>query len=368
MSVMGKSKRRARGTGSIFWSDARGLWVGRVPRGKLPSGNTRYQEITDSSQKKLIERLKELRPPGADTTVAEWAERWHKSLTIRESSRAGYRYTLDMFVYPTLGDLAVAELTTADCQDAVRQWSTRVGASTVRLCLAHLRICLNAARRAGLIAASPATDVRTPRPVRRQIEPIPPADLARVTVACITSRELPIALLATTGCRVGEALALNVEDYDRAAGTIAISRTWDRKYGMRAPKSENSRRVIRVPKAARAAIGLAAGNRTTGPLFVAWGRSERRGHESVRCAWNAIQKRLGLTPRRNVHQLRHSVASSLVAAGAPIADVAAYIGDTVETVVATYLHPTKTDPSAVMDTLLGGGKVSASPKKSRKRA
>lgn len=101
----------------------------------------------------------------------------------------------------------------------------------------------------------------------------------------------------------------------------------------------------------RAAIG----RRKAGPLFVSrLGQRQRQG--SVRGAFVTLLGSLGLRPR-NPHQLRHSVATLLIAAGHPIADVAAYLGDVVNTVVKTYLHPTGASPVGVMEALLSGRRV-----------
>lgn len=62
-------------------------------------------------------------------------------------------------------------------------------------------------------------------------------------------------------------------------------------------------------------------------------------------------------PRRRGHVLRHSVATHLVAAGVPVADVARYLGDSVVTIVRTYLHPTAADPADALDRMYGGRKV-----------
>jgi integrase len=84
----------------------------------------------------------------------------------------------------------------------------------------------------------------------------------------------------------------------------------------------------------------------------------------VQRAFDIALARLEL-PRRIPHQLRHSVASPLVADGAkPIASVAKYLGDSVDTVVRTYLQADDTDPADTLDRLFsapeGGRKVGKS--------
>lgn len=363
-----KKRRGARGTGTIFFSKSRRVWIGRVPAGgQTTNGHTRYREMWDPNQTNLVKRLKELRPPGPTTTVRQWSKRWIELSTARDSTRDGYAYTLSKFILPTLGHIRVAALTTHQCEAALKQWQKRIGPGTARVYLGQLRNMLNAARRAGLCQANPAREVRTPRAPRRKLAPIDPPDLQRIIKACLGKpADWPVALLAATGMRVGEALALDVPDWNPDDGTITISKTWTRRHGTRPPKSEQGNRTIRVPLSARPALTRAAGKRDSGPLFVVWGGRNRRYHESVRQAFDAVQRRLGL-PRRNLHQLRHSAGSALVAAGESLSDVAEYLGDRVETIVSTYLHPTKRDPSLAMDRLLGGREVGDRKKKTRKQ-
>jgi integrase len=96
-------------------------------------------------------------------------------------------------------------------------------------------------------------------------------------------------------------------------------------------------------------LRAAIGSRKTGPIFLT-ANGTRRYQYLVRAAWRPLLGRLGL-PYRNPHQLRHSVATALIADGVPLGDVAAYLGDTVQTVVKTYLHPTGTDPAVSLDRL-----------------
>ena len=164
-----------------------------------------------------------------------------------------------------------------------------------------------------------------------------------------------VAVVAAVGCRIGEALALDVTDFDPTVGTLTITKTYSRHYGIGPPKSKYSTRTIRVPPAALPAILAAIRKRTAGLLFPS-ARGYRRDEMSPREAWVKVLARVGLS-YRNLHQLRHSVATALISAGVPLGDVAACLGDTVQTVVSTYLHPAGTDPSLAMERLLGGRKV-----------
>jgi integrase len=339
-------RRRARGTGTIF--ERGGQWVARVPVGKYPGGGTRYVEVSAPTQAAVIERMKGVAPPGPDTTVSEWCERWLAQCQVRPSTLTDYRVTVSRWIVPQIGSVRVADLTSETVSNLVRGW--KLGPNTAAKSLRTFRVCLECAKRARLITVNPASEVKGPRTKRKEIITFPPAELKRIIAAAAKPTEAIYALLAATGLRLGEALGANVEDYNAAKGVLRVQRTYDTKHGEREPKSENGKRTITVPAAARPALLRAIGKRKAGPLFPA--KDGARRHQSaVRHAWAQFLERLEL-PYRSPHQLRHSVATALISAGVPIGDAARFLGDSVQVVVSTYLHAAGTDPAAKLDNLL----------------
>jgi len=339
-------RRRARGTGTIF--ERADGWVGRVPVGRYPGGGTRYVEVTAPTQAGVVERMKAVQPPGPDTTVSQWCERWLTQIRVRPSTLAGYTAVLQRFVVPALGALRVANLNAGHIEATAARW--KVAPNSARLNLRILSSCLNAARRAGLCAVNPVSDARKPKSVRKRITLFTPSELARIVAACSDPRERPVALMAATGLRIGEALGLNVEDYDRQSGTVTVRRTYDPTYGEREPKSATGLRTVGVPDGVRPVLDAAARDRTRGPLFAAPGGAGRFNFGVVRAAFGRVLDRLSL-PRRNVHQLRHSVGTALATA-VPLGDGAAYMGDTIQVFVANYVHATGADVRAALNAVL----------------
>lgn len=341
-------KRRARGTGAFFKSDALGCWIGRVKAGKRPDGSTLYIERRARTSEALQAKLAAVRPPGPDTTVAEWCERWHKEIGVGPSTRDGYRGGLDNHIIPTLGQIRMVDLTAGHIEYAARQWANAgLGNGTVRKLLSQVRNCLEGARRAKLIHENPARDARKPRPPKPKINPFTPAELARIIEEAGRWPECRLfALLASTGCRIGEALALDVSDY--RDGTVSITRTYSPEHGLRRTKSENGVRTIRVPPQALSAVQPRT---KSGPLFPGQ-RGSRRRNCATWHSWARLLARLGLK-YRNMHQLRHSYCAHLLAAGAPIADLARAVGDSPVTIMRTYAHPTSFDVTGAFERILG---------------
>jgi integrase len=347
--------RRARGTGSVFWSAARGVWVGRVAVGKKPDGGVRYAERSDASQERLVEKLRLCRPPGPETTVAEFATRWLEGMTCRKNTRGVRENAMARHVLPAVGGERLADLTPAHVERAAAGWVLDgMGPSTARVVVGALQTCLKEAVRAGIVPTNAAALARKPRAPRRHIDPFAPAELrALVAGASARASTRVWALVAATGMRSGEAFALDCADFDAATGLLSISRTYGQRGGMGPPKSPHSVRTIRVPAAALAACAAARGDRSRGPLFVTE-RGERYVLPVARANWDRLLARLDLKPR-TPHQTRHAVATHLLAAGQQLADVARFLGDSVGSIVRTYVHATQADPADALDGLLGTG-------------
>jgi integrase len=351
-----KSSRRARGTGTIFSDARRGGWTGKVPAGRYPNGRTRYVQVSAPTQGEVVELMKLVRPPGPTTTVAEWADRWLAECDARPSTRDDYRHTVAKYVKPTLGHFPVAALTAGDVERAVKRWTATLGPNTARKDLGHLVTMLDAARRSGL-GGNVAADAKRPRSQPVDVRPFPPEVLRSIIAAAgDAGTDAPFALLAAVGCRLGEALALDVGDFDPVAGRVAITKTYSARHGVRPPKSVHGVRTIRVPAPALPALCRAAGTRVRGPLFAGTGGG-RRQHSSLQRRWKGFLAALGVE-YRNLHQLRHSVATALVSAGVPLGDAAKFLGDTVEVVVRRYVRAAGTDPAAAMERLFDGDRRS----------
>lgn len=360
--------RRARGTGSIFRVRAgknAGRWVGRKVIGKKADGKPLKVERWGSTQGEVIKKLEAAVAPGPDTTVGQWAERWLAGLQVRPQTRAGYEKNTRLHVVPAWGGLRLRDVTPSRVEALAVKLAPAMSPNTVRLVLAHARVMLNAAVRDGIIDRNPVTIAKKPKARRKVVDPFTPAELVRIIEA---ATDYPpgrmAAVQAGIGARAGEVLALDVGDFDPKARTLSITKTYHRKHGIGPPKSAHSVRTVRVPDAAVPAVELAAAGRTSGPLFPTEA-GNRRGMERARDGWVEVLKRAGLA-FRNAHQARHSVATNLIAAGVPLGDVAQYLGDTVETIVRTYLHPTGTDPADALDRLYGGRKVGKGEKKGAK--
>ena len=118
-----------------------------------------------------------------------------------------------------------------------------------------------------------------------------------------------------TGCRYGEIVDFRTGDFDRDAGTVSV----------RASKAGRPRHVVLTDDGVALFERHGAGKPGTALVFtrsdaVRWGKSHQ--HRPLREAC----RRAGIDPPASFHILRHTYATHLLQAGAPLPVIAANLG------------------------------------------
>ena len=148
-----------------------------------------------------------------------------------------------------------------------------------------------------------------------------------------------ILLVAKTGMRFSEALALTPNDFDFAHQSLSISKTWNYKEagGFLPTKNKSSVRKIQIDWQTVVQFSeLLKDKNKDMPIFVKEGKSIY--NSTVNGILERHCKRLNL-PVISVHGLRHTHASLLLFAGVSIASVARRLGhSSMTTTQKTYLH------------------------------
>jgi integrase len=166
-------------------------------------------------------------------------------------------------------------------------------------------------------------------------------------------------VLAKTGLRLGEAVALRWDDMDLVAREITVSRT----FGMGrigTPKSGKTRRVdlsvalarfLESLDADRKAEALAAGREPSPLVFP--GRDDQHFDQSrISKVFKRVLKAAGLPSSLSPHALRHTFAIRLIKAGAPLTYVRDLLGHSSITVTAdVYTRHLPTGDRGLLDRL-----------------
>jgi integrase len=369
--------KRANGEG-LLRQRPNGSWECRITYQDPDTGERRRLSFYAPTAKAARAKAKKAQQridagaPVRDTTrtVGNWLVQWREtSLAVsdrKESTRSLYAalsrkhlepapfgsITLDR-LRPTDIEALILTLKTpfaADCPVEDTNLSTGVEAaakqrkplseSTIRQIYTVLRLALDGAVRDGLLARNPAVLVQRPGVQRQEANYLAAEQVSALLRAAEASRYSPaLALIASTGIRRGEALALKWSDVDLDAGAMKITATISRIDGrlvISQPKTARSRRVVPLPPAVVAMLKnrrtaqkedrLRAGNqwRELGLVFSTEFGTAVDPRNLVRVV-EAAAKAAGLKGVA-VHTLRHSAAVALLESGMHIKGVADLLG------------------------------------------
>ena len=195
------------------------------------------------------------------------------------------------------------------------------------------------AHREGLTPADPAREVRPPTPARRlpraitveQVEALLAAAGADDTPTALRDRAL-LELLYGTGARISEAVALAVDDLERAEGLVRLAGKGGRDRVV--PVGSYAAREVEA-YLVRGRPALATGGAAGGALFL----NRRGGRLSRQSAWSVLKvsaDRAGVAAHVSPHVLRHSFATHLLDGGADVRVVQELLGHASVTTTQVY--------------------------------
>ena len=156
---------------------------------------------------------------------------------------------------PVLGHLEAVKLD-AIAVRRLHEAIARKGLSARTQQSAHVTLsaALQHALRQGLVDRNVARQVRPPRPVRdpARVHAMPAQVIDRILRATLNEPLHALwVVLATTGLRKGEALALRWSDVDMDAGILRVERSLYRRreggLGFKPPKTDKGRRALPIP-------------------------------------------------------------------------------------------------------------------------
>lgn len=146
-----------------------------------------------------------------------------------------------------------------------------------------------------------------------------------------------ILLIAKTGMRFSEALALTPKDFDFSRQLLSVSKTWNYKGSGGFLPTKNQSSVRKIPldwQTVMQFAGLIKNLPEDKPIFV----TKKVYNSTINDILGRYCKQAGI-PVISIHGLRHTHASLLLFAGVSIASVARRLGHSnITTTQKTYLH------------------------------
>lgn len=310
-------------------------------------------------------------PRAGKESVRAYGERWLERQVLAHNTVATYGTILSNHIYPTLGNMRMADVNRADVQSLVKEWQLTAAPSTVEARYSILAIMLRAAIKDRVIPVTPCVDIKLPKVAAKgALVPIDTETVLALREAIYDRYRLFVVIAAGTGMRRGEILGLTVDRIGFEFATIRIDRQLARtsrsgKPLFGPPKTESSTRTIPVGDVVIEEIRhhLARfGHHESGLLFTT-DFGNFIGTSTIHNAWRTAARKVSTdaTP----HDMRHYFASAQIRGGQSIKVLQALLGhkSAVET-WDTYGHlmgDEDTRSRAVMDALLGGTRNPATP-------
>ena len=188
--------------------------------------------------------------PTDRTTVAEYARRWAASRPHRPTTAARVDRNITRQIEGTsLGARRLASVRPSDVQAWVAGLTASgLAPSTVRLIVRMLGSIYAAAVLDRLVPSSPVVRIALPRAEDERIVPLTAAQVRELADAMPARNRAMVYTQAGLGLRVGELLALRVQDVDFMRRTARVEHQLERHTRARVePKTPRSRRTIPLP-------------------------------------------------------------------------------------------------------------------------
>jgi integrase len=277
------------------------------------------------------------------TALDKWLESAAKP-RLRERTYIDYKWVLNRYVRPELGDKKLSDLKPLDIQTLYTNIHKQgLSARMVHYAHALLSSSLKQAVKWGLLYRSPASLVELPRQVRKEMKALSPEEATRFLKAAEEDRwSVLFALALTTGMRPEEYLGLQWKAVDLERGVVTVQRTviWrsDGGWYFGEPKTTSSRRSIPLPpsivsalrehKRKQAEERLKMGPRyQNNDMVFATREGSSLMIQNLRTRhFKPILERAELDKSIRLYDLRHTCATLLLLAGANVKVVSERLG------------------------------------------
>ena len=359
-------KKRRLSDGSIVY-DVR-LQVGIKRDGKPDRRSVTVKTKTQAKieEAKLITIRDRNRNKSNKILLREYVnEFWWPTLTnLAPSSRATYEKELRLRILPYFGDMDIHDITRRDIQQMVNDCKTE---SPARKAVSLLKTILNEAISDGFLVTNPA--------IARYAMPAPGAtkkddavitrfeDMAPLLEAVKAYGDDSIKKIAYLGLLQGlrpeERYGLNHEDINREELTISIERAYtgsSKAEGgnvLKATKTEESTRVLPMMRAFYTRLDEFPEGKGA---FILGANKQRISPSTARKRWTRFLKWADENgydfPHITIENMRHSFATSYLAAGGKVEDLSKILGHTnIQTTLTRYVRKGFSDMRRGMDSM-----------------
>ncbi|MDQ8566431.1 site-specific integrase [Enterococcus faecium] len=304
-------------------------------------------------------------PTSTNATFKEAAELWLENYkkTVKESSYSRTKIIFNKHIYPKFGNIKLSKINTAYCQKVVNDWSEKGTSKQYPLFINYMNKVFKYAINIGLTSDNPTLNLIIPKPqiktekelklyTKEQLE-LFLNEVSQEQNPYFKNRDYTLfRLLAFSGCRIGEILALTWDNINFKTNEMAIKKTVarsDKYYISETPKTKKSNQIIYLDektikqlkfwKLEQRKYLFQLGFTKANFLFTN-DENNFTINQAVAERYNIYRERAGL-PYIGLHGFRHTHASMLYEAGADHKEVQERMGHAnIKTTMDTYTHIT----------------------------
>lgn len=312
----------------------------------------RKSAATQEAAEAMLPKLRNERPStgNPDMTIAEYAVQWQRQLAliVKPATLRGYDGQYRTHIGPAFGGVKFKHLSRPMVNELLlTKREAGLSKGTVRFMRASLSSLLSCAIADELVAENVAlagpgqqgrktVDATTEVERQKNIRPFEPAEVATLLAATRDHEERTVLMvMARTGMRPSECVALQWDDIDFSKNTILITRALSEKQ-IGSPKTGVSRSVDVSTDLAKA-LGALYAQRQREKLAGRWDEIPAwvfpcRRHNSPCINQDDARKIFGRAMRRArmgghvLYDLRHTFATTLLSRGVPLAYVSKQLG------------------------------------------
>lgn len=280
----------------------------------------------------------------------EWLEIWlnnYVKTTCKVRTNNIYRYSVEHYIAPHLGDCDLRDLTLPILQQFVTTLlnpdkGKPLSTNTVNGVISIVQNSLKIAYTLGYADMYGANKICRPRTVEKRVECFSSLEQKQIEVQIKKSNKLKlygIIICMYTGLRLGELLALEWKNVDLNACQLLIEKTCYYIKGQRiedTPKTANSLRVIPFPKQLLSLFKEMYKARQT--KYVIEANGQPVSVHSYQRSFELLLNKLKI-PHRGFHSLRHTFATRALECGMDVKTLSEILGHSNPTItLKRYAH------------------------------
>jgi len=352
-------------------------YLGMDPQTGKAKRTTRRGFTNEKNAKNELKRIEYEATQGINNdqqcnkTFEQIYHEWYKSYinTVRESTWARTDAMFQNHILPALGRYRIRTITTAQCQTALNKWF-KITTHNYKGWFNYTKSVFEYAIRQGYIDDNPAKRTIMPKKHATPGKKVPnfwdKSQLKTFFSYIDPEKELErytlFRLLAFTGIRRGECLALTWDDLNKKNSTLNVNKTLTQgakgKQIIQATKTKKGTRIISLDATTllylkkwqleqkRKLFMLGFNNNASDQLLFSTTKNTFKSLNTPKKWLDLITDRMKddnvILPHISIHGFRHSHASAMFSAGATIKEVQERLGhEDAQTTLNIYTHVTK---------------------------